>query len=89
MVEDKKAKVKKGWLVVIIGLDGDDNSNSGGRRRFAIPITYLHHPRFQQLLEAAHEAYGYASTGPLKLPCTVDDFLRLQWLVEHELQRRR
>ncbi|KAK8940554.1 hypothetical protein KSP39_PZI010217 [Platanthera zijinensis] len=84
VVEDRKAKVKKGWLVVTVGLDNHDDRSL---QRFSIPITHLHHPYFRKLLEAAHEAYGYAATGPLRLPCSVQEFQRLRWLVEHESQK--
>ncbi|PKA63752.1 Auxin-induced protein X10A [Apostasia shenzhenica] len=84
MTYDKKAKVKKGWLVVAVGL-GDEDSD----RRFTMPISYLQHPLFGRLLEQAHEVYGYRSSGPLRLPCTVDDFLHLRWLIEREPQNGR
>uniref|UniRef100_A0A1D1Z819 Auxin-induced protein 6B n=1 Tax=Anthurium amnicola TaxID=1678845 RepID=A0A1D1Z819_9ARAE len=80
MEEDKRTKVKKGWLAVRVGLEDD----GGGFRRFVIPISYLYHPQFEGLLRAAHEVYGYHSSGPLKLPCSVDDFLHLRWLIERE-----
>ncbi|KAG0499430.1 hypothetical protein HPP92_003668 [Vanilla planifolia] len=83
MVDERKAKVKKGWLVVAVGLDGDEC------RRFSIPIAYLRHPRFRLLLEAAHEAYGYPPAGPLRLPCSVEEFLHLQRLIENESHRQR
>uniref|UniRef100_A0A1D1Y920 Auxin-induced protein 6B n=1 Tax=Anthurium amnicola TaxID=1678845 RepID=A0A1D1Y920_9ARAE len=80
MQEGKKMKVKKGWLAVEVGLEGVDD----GFRRFVIPISYLYHPQFRRLLEMAQEVYGYNSSGPLKLPCSVDDFLHLRWLIERE-----
>ncbi|XP_047078102.1 auxin-induced protein 6B-like [Lolium rigidum] len=74
--EDKKGKVKKGWLAVMVDED---------QRRFVIPIAYLYHPLFRRLLEAAKDAYGYHySSGPLRLPCSVDEFLRLRALVERD-----
>ncbi|WOK96184.1 auxin-responsive protein SAUR32-like [Canna indica] len=83
MQEEKRTtKVKKGWLTVRVGLEGDD----GGFRRFAIPISYLYHPLFMRLLESAREVYGFRSSGPLRLPCSVDDFLHLRWLIERETQ---
>lgn len=76
--EEKKGKVKKGWLAVRVG---------GGGDRFVIPIAYLYHPLFRRLLEAARDAYGYDySAGPLRLPCSVDEFLRLRALVDRETQ---
>ncbi|XVF60968.1 hypothetical protein PTKIN_Ptkin08bG0090200 [Pterospermum kingtungense] len=77
--EDKKAKVKKGWLAVEVGLEDD-----GGFQRFVIPISYLYHPLFKRLLDKAHEVYGYHTTGPLRLPCSTDDFLNLKWRTEKE-----
>ncbi|KAK9096035.1 hypothetical protein Sjap_021532 [Stephania japonica] len=66
-------KVKKGWLAVIVGLEDDES----GFQRFVIPISYLYHPLFKRLLEKSKEIYGYHTTGPLRLPCSVDDFLHL------------
>lgn len=81
--EEKKGKVKKGWLAVRVGAEGDER----GYQRFVIPIAYLYHPLFRRLLEAARDAYGYDySGGPLRLPCSVDEFLRLRALVERETQ---
>ncbi|EHA8587333.1 Auxin-induced protein 6B [Cocos nucifera] len=80
MQEDKRMKVKKGWLAVRVGLEDDE----GGYRRFVIPISYLYHPLFKRLLESAQEVYGFRSSGPLKLPCSVDDFLHLRWLIDRE-----
>ncbi|KAL6911554.1 hypothetical protein ACP4OV_000359 [Aristida adscensionis] len=77
--EERKGKVKKGWLAVRVGAE------EHGGERFVIPIAYLYHPLFRRLLEAARDAYGYDySAGPLRLPCSVDEFLRLRALVERE-----
>ncbi|PKU87479.1 Auxin-induced protein X10A [Dendrobium catenatum] len=78
MADNKNTKAKKGWLVVAVGVDGDEF------RRFTIPITYLHHPLFLQLLESARETYGYSAEGPLRLPCSVEDFLHLRWVIDRE-----
>jgi SAUR family protein len=73
--EEKRGKVKKGWLAVRVDED---------QRRFVIPIAYLYHPLFRRLLEAARDAYGNESAGPLRLPCSVDEFIRLRALVERD-----
>ncbi|WOL04644.1 hypothetical protein Cni_G13366 [Canna indica] len=52
---EKWMKVKKGSLTVRVGLEGEE----GSFRKFVIPISYLYHPLFKRLLEAALEAYGY------------------------------
>ncbi|CAM0943871.1 unnamed protein product [Alopecurus aequalis] len=74
--QEKKGKVKKGWLAVRVG---DEQF-----QRFVIPIAYLYHPLFLQLLEAARDTYGYDSAGPLRLPCSVDEFLRHRAIVEQD-----
>ncbi|OWM69423.1 auxin-induced protein 6B-like [Punica granatum] len=78
--DNKKMKVKKGFLAVQVGLEDED----GGVQRFVIPISYLYHPLFRKLLDKAHEVYGYHTKGPLRLPCSVDDFLHLRWRIERE-----
>ncbi|KAL3844774.1 hypothetical protein ACJIZ3_002177 [Penstemon smallii] len=74
--ENKKMKVKKGWFAVRVGLEDEEF------QRFTIPISYLYNPLFKKLLEKAREDYGYNATGPLKLPCSIDDFHRLRWRIE-------
>ncbi|KAF6172736.1 hypothetical protein GIB67_000794 [Kingdonia uniflora] len=54
-MEDKKMKVKKGWLAVRVGLEEEGN----GFQRFVIPIAYLYHPLFKKLLDRSKEVYGY------------------------------
>ncbi|KAE9608649.1 putative small auxin-up RNA [Lupinus albus] len=78
MQDDKKMKVKKGWLVVEVGLE------DGQFQRFVIPISYLYHALFKHLLDKAYEVYGYHTNGPLKLPCSIDEFLHLRWRIEKE-----
>ncbi|EYU20633.1 hypothetical protein MIMGU_mgv1a018099mg [Erythranthe guttata] len=85
MEERKKMKLKKGWLVVQVGLSeicNDENQNFCGFQRFYVPISYLYNPLFQKLLEEASEIYGYQTTGPLMLPCSVEEFLLLRWRIE-------
>lgn len=76
-------KTKKGCLAVRVGLENEE----GGFKRFMIPISYLHHPLFIELLEKAQDIYGFDSSGPLKLPCSTDEFLHLRWLIERESPR--
>ncbi|KAL9233380.1 hypothetical protein vseg_008392 [Gypsophila vaccaria] len=73
-------KVKKGWMVVQVGLEEEGESY----QRFEIPINFIYHPLFISLLDRASEVYGYHVDGPLKLPCSVDEFLDFRWQVERE-----
>ncbi|GAA0162861.1 hypothetical protein LIER_18862 [Lithospermum erythrorhizon] len=80
MQEEKKHKMKKGWLAIQVGLEDEGEK----LERFVIPISYLYHPLLQELLDKAREVYGYKKNGPLRLPCLVDDFLDLRWQIERE-----
>ncbi|EYU35729.1 hypothetical protein ABFS82_12G041400 [Erythranthe guttata] len=82
MQEERKMKLKKGWVVVQVGLEDEDGG--GIFQRFSVPISYLYHPFFQSLLDKASEVYGYHTNGPLRLPCSAIDFLDLRWRVETE-----
>lgn len=89
MLLEKKSKVKKGWMAIEVGLEED-----GGATKFVIPISYLYHSLFNQLLDMAHEVYGYHTSGPLRLPCSTNEFLQLRWQIErgnnknHQQQHR-
>ncbi|WJX31488.1 hypothetical protein P8452_19910 [Trifolium repens] len=58
MQEDKKMKVKKGWLAVQVGLEEEQEVGSACQK-FVIPISYLYHPLFKNLLDQAYDVYGY------------------------------
>ncbi|KAK4401465.1 UNVERIFIED_CONTAM: Indole-3-acetic acid-induced protein ARG7 [Sesamum radiatum] len=46
--------------------------------RFVVPICYLNHPLFQDLLHLAEEEFGYNHPmGGLTIPCPEDYFLSL------------
>ncbi|KAI3447901.1 hypothetical protein Pfo_004566 [Paulownia fortunei] len=39
------------------------------QRRFVVPLAYLNHSVFRQLLKMSEEEYGLPSDGPIVLPC--------------------
>ncbi|XP_022146170.1 auxin-responsive protein SAUR21-like [Momordica charantia] len=48
------------------------------RKRFVVPISYLNHPSFQQLLSHAEEEFGFHHPqGGLTIPCKEDAFIDL------------
>ncbi|XP_050363136.1 auxin-induced protein 15A-like [Argentina anserina] len=62
--------VPKGHFAVYVG--------EGKKKRFVIPISYLSHPLFLDLLNKAREEYGYDHpTGGLTIPCSEDYFVAL------------
>ncbi|CAN1344947.1 Auxin-responsive protein SAUR32 [Linum perenne] len=81
-MQEKNMKMKKGCIAVEVGVEEQEASSS--RRKFVIPISYLYHPLFKSLLDKAYEVFGYHVAGPLRLPCSVDDFLHLRWQIERE-----
>ncbi|GAB2229088.1 hypothetical protein Droror1_Dr00023223 [Drosera rotundifolia] len=82
--DNRKMKVKKGSLVVLVGLENDHDDDV---KKFVIPISYIHHPLFSRLLDRARELYGYNTDGPLRLPCSAEDFTDLQWRIEKDCGR--
>lgn len=68
--------VPKGHCVVYVGEN---------RSRYIIPITWLNHPKFKNLLEKAAEEYGYKHDLGIILPCDERVFRQLtSWLIWSE-----
>ncbi|XP_051131311.1 auxin-responsive protein SAUR21-like [Andrographis paniculata] len=64
------SEVPKGHLAVYAG--------KNERKRFVIPVSYLNHPSFQELLLQAEEEFGfYHPMGGLTIPCSADLFIDL------------
>ncbi|XP_023007093.1 auxin-responsive protein SAUR24-like [Cucurbita maxima] len=62
--------VPKGHVAVYVG--------EFERKRFVIPISYLNHFSFQQLLSRAEEEFGFVHPeGGLTIPCGEDAFVDL------------
>ncbi|KAK9112966.1 hypothetical protein Scep_020485 [Stephania cephalantha] len=62
--------VPKGHLAVYVG--------EMQKKRFVVPIAYLSHPSFQDLLSRAEEEFGFDHPmGGLTIPCSEDDFISL------------
>ncbi|EMS53829.1 hypothetical protein CFC21_066627 [Triticum aestivum] len=57
-----------------------------GRQRFVVRMECLNHPLFRALLEEAEEAFGYADSGPLELPCNTEAFTKVLEKIEEEKQ---
>ncbi|CBI37958.3 hypothetical protein VitviT2T_003033 [Vitis vinifera] len=62
--------VPKGHVPVCVG--------ETQKKRFVIPISYLKHPSFQNLLSQAEEEFGFDHPlGDLTIPCREEAFLNL------------
>ncbi|KAK1571578.1 hypothetical protein Q3G72_019434 [Acer saccharum] len=64
------ADVPKGHLAVYVG--------ESHRKRFLIPVSFLNHSSFQDLLSQAEEEFGFDHPmGGLTIPCREDIFIDL------------
>ncbi|CAA6655924.1 unnamed protein product [Spirodela intermedia] len=58
----QRADVPKGHFAIYVGNE---------EKRFVVPISYLKHPLFQNLLQMAEEEFGLDQPmGGLRLPCS-------------------
>ncbi|KAL3621343.1 Auxin-responsive protein saur24 [Castilleja foliolosa] len=66
----KGTEVPKGHFAVYVG--------EHEKKRFVIPVSYLNHSSFQELLFQAEEEYGFDHPmGGLTIPCSEDLFVDL------------
>ncbi|KDP27610.1 hypothetical protein JCGZ_19615 [Jatropha curcas] len=60
--------VPKGFIAVYVG--------ETEKKRYIVPISYLNHPSFQDLLSRAEEEYGFDHPmGGSTIPCREDTFI--------------
>ncbi|GKA13622.1 auxin-responsive protein SAUR32-like protein [Tanacetum coccineum] len=64
----KDHHVPKGCMAVMVGHEGQE------QKRFVIPVIYIYHPLFIDLLKEAEEEYGFDHRGPINIPCDVQQF---------------
>ncbi|KAB1205184.1 Auxin-induced protein X10A [Morella rubra] len=76
--EKKEPKdIPKGCLAILVG-QGEE------QQRFVIPVIYINHPLFMQLLKEAEKEYGFDQKGPITIPCHVEEFRTVQSMIDHE-----
>ncbi|GFY90183.1 Auxin-responsive protein [Actinidia chinensis var. chinensis] len=76
----QNGKVPKGCLAIKVG-QGEE------QQRFVVPVMYLNHPLFMQLLKEAEEEYGFDQKGTITIPCHVADFRYVQGLIDRDHHR--
>ncbi|EYU35292.1 hypothetical protein ABFS82_06G131000 [Erythranthe guttata] len=68
--EKRSTEAPKGHLAIYVG----ENNN----KRFVIPLSYLNHPLFQELLCQAEQEFGFHHPmGGLTIPCSEESFIDL------------
>ncbi|XWS50282.1 hypothetical protein CRYUN_Cryun12cG0074800 [Craigia yunnanensis] len=69
--------IPKGCLAILVG-QGEE------QQKFVIPMIYVNHPLFMQLLKEAEEEYGFDQKGPITIPCHVEEFRNVQGMIDEE-----
>lgn len=54
------------------------------RIRFSLPISCLNHPLIRALMERSAEEFGMDQSGVLTIPCDVQSFQHVMWLVHSD-----
>ncbi|KAL4585857.1 hypothetical protein LXL04_010484 [Taraxacum kok-saghyz] len=67
-MEPRRAAVPKGKMAVYVG------QKDGDYKRVLVPVIYINHPLFGQLLREAEEEYGHDHPGGITIPCRFSDF---------------
>ncbi|XP_073028486.1 uncharacterized protein [Primulina eburnea] len=71
-VLEKPVQVPKGHIAVYVGpRDGDS-------QRMLVPLAYINHPLFVDLLKESEKEYGFNHPGGITIPCRISEFERVQ-----------
>ncbi|GFP94921.1 indole-3-acetic acid-induced protein arg7 [Phtheirospermum japonicum] len=54
------------------------------QQRFVIPVMYLNHPLFMDLLKEEEEEYKFDHDGPVNIPCHVKEFRHVRGMIDKE-----
>ncbi|XP_031269160.1 auxin-responsive protein SAUR32-like [Pistacia vera] len=76
--KDELREIPKGCLAVKVGHEGEE------QHKFVIPVMYINHPLFMQLLKEAEEEYGFDQKGPITIPCHVEEFRNVQGMIDKD-----
>ncbi|KAK7292854.1 hypothetical protein RJT34_15708 [Clitoria ternatea] len=69
--------VPKGFLPIKVG-QGEE------QQKILMPVMYLNHPLFSQLLKEAEEEYGFDQQGTIIIPCHLEEFRYIQDLINKD-----
>ncbi|KAK4740281.1 hypothetical protein R3W88_003978 [Solanum pinnatisectum] len=72
VTRNQLSDVPKGHFAVYVG------ETDKKKKRYIVPIAYLNHSSFQELLQKAEEEFGFQhSMGGLTIPCNEDAFFHV------------
>ncbi|BAT98151.1 hypothetical protein LR48_Vigan11g021700 [Vigna angularis] len=73
--------IPKGFLPIKVG-QGEE------QEKIVMPVMYLNHPLFSQLLKEAEEEYGFDQQGTIIIPCHLKDFRYVQDLIHKDISHQ-
>jgi len=71
-----RKEIPKGCMKIKVGGEGEE------QQKITVPVNYLKHPLFVQLLKEAEEEYGFAHKGTITIPCQLAQFKHVQHLID-------
>uniref|UniRef100_A0A7N1A010 SAUR family protein n=1 Tax=Kalanchoe fedtschenkoi TaxID=63787 RepID=A0A7N1A010_KALFE len=74
---ERRSEIPKGCVAVLVG-QGEE------QERVVVPVMYVNHPLFAQLLKEAEEEYGFDQKGPISIPCHVEEFRSVRGLIDKD-----
>ncbi|PIN04009.1 hypothetical protein CDL12_23455 [Handroanthus impetiginosus] len=72
-----RRSIPKGCVAITVGQGAE-------QQRFIIPVIYVNHPLFTELLKEAEEEYGFDQEGPINIPCHVEEFCHVRGMIDKE-----
>ncbi|QCD77499.1 auxin-responsive protein SAUR32-like [Vigna unguiculata] len=73
-----RKEIRKGCMKIKVGGEGEE------QQKITVPVNYLKHPLFVQLLKEAEEEYGFTHKGTITIPCQLAQFKHVQHLIDAE-----
>ncbi|MCD7452257.1 hypothetical protein HAX54_016023 [Datura stramonium] len=70
--------IPRGCVTVLVG-QGEEE-----QQKFVIPVMHVNHPLFTQLLKEAEEVYGFHHSGPINIPCHVEEFRYVEGMIDKD-----
>ncbi|KAL1543405.1 auxin-responsive protein SAUR36-like [Salvia divinorum] len=70
--EEWAGEIPKGHMAVYVG------QKDGDIERILVPIVYVNHPLFRDLLKEFEKEFGYNHPGGLTVPCRISEFESVQ-----------
>ncbi|XP_047968603.1 auxin-responsive protein SAUR32-like [Salvia hispanica] len=69
--------IPRGCVAITVGQGAE-------QQRFVIPVMYVNHPLFTELLREAEEEYGFDQKGAINIPCHVEEFRQVRGLIDQD-----